>query len=207
MRKFRRSIRSLGLALVVSCLASSVVSAQPADSSVAVTLTATGGDDQTVRVATILPTPFAVRATDEHGSPLAGLPVQFAVNSCIDAPLQPPSCPPAELYGHFASGPDGVTAMTDADGVAVANGFTAGSISGTYSVFPFIIPLEVDGIYYHVVDSQPLFHITQVGRLPSAGAVDAYGAPTLGTWQMIFAALLIAACGAWHARKSRMRRS
>jgi hypothetical protein len=191
MRHPRLASWSLGLLAAVSSLGRAA--AQTVDGPVVVVLTMTSGISQTVRAGSVLPAPFAVRATKQDGTALPGLPVQFAVNSCIEVPLQPPACPPDSLYGTFEGGVDYVFVTTDADGIAVAPRFTAGAIDGSYSVFPFFSSQSIDGIYYgHDFSSLPLFQITQVGGGAVPGALSV---PALGVWQGLLASLLILLCG------------
>lgn len=93
--------------------------------------------DNTVRVApgAHVDQLFSVRVVDTAGAPMAGISVGFAPNFCIYSDVN--ACPPAATYGTFAN-PS--TVVTDANGVAAAPPFTAGSIVGVYDAVAIVSP-------------------------------------------------------------------
>jgi len=91
---------------------------------------------ETIRVAPggTVPERFAVRIVDAQGVPMEGLAVWFFPDGCGES--GGPDffyCPPWAVYGTFDP-PVNVPIHTDANGVATAPPFTAGSIVGTYNV-------------------------------------------------------------------------
>ena len=83
---------------------------------------------QTVRLVPgqALEDPFSVRYVDAQGHPLQGLAVSFFADGCGEPGIDPPHCPPRDIYGHFTPPMDSVV-HTDANGVATSNAFVAGS--------------------------------------------------------------------------------
>lgn len=102
--------------------------------------------------------------------------------------------PSDALYGTFG-GNDDVSATTDANGVAAASGFVAGSTAGSYNVFAFAPNQEVGGTdYTNTGGSFAYFSIFQVGGLPGGGGGQPAGAPTLSTPTLtLLAAILMLA--------------
>jgi len=91
---------------------------------------------ETIRVAPggTVPERFSVRIVDAQGVPMEGLAVWFFPDGCGES--GGPDffyCPPWAVYGTFDP-PVNVPIHTDANGVATAPPFTAGSIVGTYNV-------------------------------------------------------------------------
>ncbi len=196
MRQFQR-VRwsSVLLAVALAGFAGGVI-AQPAGDSVPVTLAVTSGDNQTVSVGTVLPVAFSLRATDPSGAPIAGLAVGFAINNCYSFPELPPTCPPLSLYGEF-DGNNSAIAISDANGVAVAPQFEAGTINGSYEVLGLLDNQQVGGVDYTPAPSNyPLFHVTQTG----GASIGGLAVPALGVWAATLASLLIGLCGASFSR-------
>jgi hypothetical protein len=109
--------------------------------------------------------PLSVRVVDAHGSPLAGLVVEFFVNACVPPPEGTDPCPLSGTYGRFADAGSARHALTNADGTATAPAFVAGMLPGAYDVaaclFPTLHPEDAIVetplcVYLHVVQVAPL---------------------------------------------------
>lgn len=94
------------------------------------TLTVVGGSGQIVAESEVLPQRFAVQLADAQGHPVAGIPVRFWADTCIDMPLLPPTCPKRPFYGHFLDGALSALATTDSSGIATAPVYVAGTPAG-----------------------------------------------------------------------------
>lgn len=152
--------------LFAGLLTATAARAQP----VAPQSTLTAGAQQVVVVNQTLPTRFAARLATPQGAPLPGVTVHFAINLCLEGTPPPGGgCPTVALYGTFADGsPEDLstTAVTDADGVATAAAFVAGSVPGTYEVF-MSVPEQQVGSLQILYGAPFLFYgITQVAGLP-----------------------------------------
>lgn len=77
---------------------------------------------------------FHVRIVDAHGAPMPGIVVEFFPDGCLEFGGQPDTCAPGELYGQFADQTAAAHVVTDADGVAAAPAFIAGSAAAVYLV-------------------------------------------------------------------------
>jgi hypothetical protein len=162
-----------------------------AQSTLHINVNATGGLQQIVLPGQLLPEPFVARVTDDNGKPLAGVSVSFEVNSCAEFSAGPPggpTCPPGTLYGSFSSAAD-ATVVTDQNGTAVAPVFTAGSTSGSYSVFVAYFPWDqvINGqtLTDMPFTSNNLFQIIQAD--PSAATT-----PALSPWSIALMTVLLA---------------
>jgi hypothetical protein len=77
---------------------------------------------------------FGVRIVDAQGAPIHGIIVQFFPDGCLPFPLQPDTCPPPEVYGHFTDQSVADSVITDSDGKAAAPEYVGGSVAGLYYV-------------------------------------------------------------------------
>ncbi len=122
------------------------VHAQSSASSSKMTLTIAGKQRFSLTTPSQLADGFVVKAVDTKGNPIHGLSVSFFPNASYCLPLDP-NCKslPGGYYGDFSGGtPDGsgsINVLTDVNGVAVANGFVGGTVSGLYTFEALIDPL------------------------------------------------------------------
>ena len=130
--------------------------------------TGIAGDAQTVTTGQLFPVRFAVRLTDLDGNPLQGAQVNFQNEGCITFPGIPCEFPGEP--GHFKSGSDHATVVTDAAGIAIAPPYYAGSEAGAIGVEVIVLP-NIAPYYFGV--SQALtynveFRLQQVAGPPVA---------------------------------------
>lgn len=152
------------------------------------------GDAQTVPVGHVFPIQFAVRLTDTVGTPLPGAPVNFQNVHCYVAtgvPCDVPGDP-----GHFESGNDNATVVTDASGIAIAPPYYAGGGPGATGILAFVLPHTPP---YNFGTSQSLndlvvFHLQQVAAAP-------VGAPTLSGLSSLLLGLAVGIAGFLVARQ------
>lgn len=85
---------------------------------------------------------MSVRVTDSKFVPIAGLVIEFLVDSTLCAPLQPCTLPPASLYGLFANGKNFIQVITDANGVARSGAYTGGTSPGRYRIAALLLCLN-----------------------------------------------------------------
>lgn len=101
-------------------------------------LTSVSGDGQIATIGQIFAVQFAVRLTDPSGNPLQGAQVNFQNLSCISfmgIPCEFPGAP-----GHFESGSDNATVITNAAGIAVAPSYYAGAEAGAIGLEVIVVP-------------------------------------------------------------------
>ena len=175
-------MKSLALKVLVAAAAAfwvaSMARAQPAPEFI---FTSIAGTAQTVTTGHLFPVRFAVRLTDLDGKPLPSAQVNFQNEGCITIPGIPCEFPGDP--GHFESGSDNATMVTDAAGIAIAPPYYAGSEAGAIGIEVIVLP-NIAPYYFGV--SQVLtynveFRLQQVAGQPIA-AVPA---------QSFFASLLL----------------
>lgn len=130
-------IQHVWLAGLVLLLASIMPTAQAQTQSASnpnATLSIVGSPTLRLEPTGTVESPFSVRIVDAHGAPLDGIVVQFFPNSCLPLPLQPDTCPPADVYGHFTDQSAADRVVTDANGVAAAPEYVGGLYPGLYDV-------------------------------------------------------------------------
>jgi hypothetical protein len=156
--------RILFACAVLASFAWQTVRAQNASNENAV-LSLTGETSARIAPGAEVELPLSVRIVDAHGAPLAGLVVEFFVNACVPPPSLPDPCPLPGTYGHFADAHAARNAVTDADGVASAPAFVAGSLAGAYDIAACLFPkLHAEDamisttlcVYLHVLQVAPL---------------------------------------------------
>ena len=125
------------------------------------------GDGQATTSGHVFAKKLAVQLTDTHGIPFQGTPVYFESEPCYT--LGGLQCDIPAPPGHFQSGSDNATVLTDSSGVAVAPPYYAGLGTGAIGVSayavseqpPYFLPFrEVVG---HIVD----FHLTETPAIVS----------------------------------------
>ena len=121
---------------------------------------------------------FAVRVTNDTGTPLEGLKVWFFVNTPVPIPGINQLLPPQATYGHFL-GPS-LDLPTDRQGMARSPAFVAGTLNGNYEVVAMVFASTSGGVCPFTVHSE--FQIQQ-----------AFGAtiPATSPWSWLLLSMLL----------------
>jgi hypothetical protein len=131
------------------------------------------GDAQTTGLSQVFPQRLVVRLADSNGNPIQGAPVNFQDTDCISFMGTPCEFPGAS--GHFKSGSNNATVVTNTTGIAEAPPYYAGGSLGTISpnfgINPGAIGLEVIVVpdvppYFftisHALTNFAVFRLTEV---------------------------------------------
>jgi hypothetical protein len=132
--------------------------------------TGIAGDAQTVTVGHLFPTRFVVRLVDPAGNPLPGAQVNFQNEGCVTFPGIPCEFPGEP--GHFASGSDNATMITDASGTAIAPPYYAGLGAGAIGIEVIVLP-NIAPYYFGVpqaLSNNVEFRLLQVVGQPVSAA-------------------------------------
>ena len=173
-----------------------------------------GTDTFSIRQDEVLAQLFAVRIVDPQGQPIAGLTVDFYPDYifCFSSM---PGCyiPP---YGQFIDGTSLNAVLTDANGVARAIRFRAGTGPGAYAMLAQVLPSE-SARNAQVLQAGPspaaTFHIVQLGPV-AVSTVPALGltsALLLAAGVMLVALILLPGAGEasrrspWLSRRAKRR--
>ena len=169
--------------IITVALLSRVTTAQ-AQSAVHVNVVAASGTPQTAGTGQQFLSPFVAHVTYDDGSPVVGATIDFYINGCLVFSTGAfPSCPPASLYGHFASDSQPIT---DANGDATAPLFIAGTSPGQYSVLATVTPSEI-------VNGEPITDYPFADDLFFLTQVDTAHIPALSGWGLLALALAVIA--------------
>ena len=167
--------RFLLLCLLLSCAVAHAQSLVP-------NMEAVNGSTRIMLAGGVAEPPFAVRVTNAQGQPIPGVRVEFSVNHCLDF-LPPPGggCPPAALYGRFNASNGSPGEVSDANGLATATAFVAGSIPGQYEVYARVPEQQVGTLQ---IPSNANFLFFQVYQQTGGGAGAPAGPviPTTSAW-------------------------
>jgi hypothetical protein len=163
-------------------------------------LSVVSGDAQTTGLNQVFPQRLVVRLTDSNANPIQGAPVNFQNTSCVSfmgTPCEFPGAP-----GHFESGNNNATVVTDASGTAVAPPYYAGgslgAVNPVFGINPGAIGLEVivipDEPPYFFSISQALTHFA-VFRLTQIAAPAVAATPAVSLSSLTLLCILFLAMG------------
>jgi hypothetical protein len=161
-------------------------------------LSVVSGDAQTTGLNQVFPQRLVVRLADSNGNPHQGAPVNFQDTSCVSLMGTPCEFPGAP--GHFESGSNNATVITDALGIAVSPHYYAGgslgSVNPIFDINPGAIGLEVivlpDEPPYFFTISQALTHFA-VFRLTQVAAPAVAATPALSLSALALLCILLVA--------------
>lgn len=151
----------------------------------AIELSIVSGDNQSAIVGQQFSERFVVQLTGDDGESLAGAPINFSNNQCVEIGGIP--CPPSSAWGIFDTGTGSSTVLTDAQGIAISPIYIAGN---TPSVGHSIIVWPVSGQppynfpFSEAWEAHKLIQFTQRG-------VPASPVPTLSLFNILIFILLM----------------